>query len=52
MRIEQGVGQVKGVDFVRVDVEKRQAVIRYDSPETKLEIEAALNQIGYVPETD
>ena len=50
IRIEQAVGEINGVDFVSVDVEKKQAVIRYDSPSTKLEIEAVLAEIGYPPD--
>jgi copper ion binding protein len=52
MRIEQGVGEIEGVDFVGVDVEKKQALIRYDSPATKLEVETVLTEIGYTPEKD
>jgi copper chaperone CopZ len=51
MTIEREVGELSGVDSVSVDVETKQAVIKFDPPSTKAEIEALLTKIGYPPES-
>jgi copper chaperone len=49
--IEREVGKLAGVASVSVDVDTKQAVIIFDSPATKAEIEALLADIGYPPES-
>ena len=51
MTIERKVGKLAGVTSVNVDVDTKQAVIKFDSPATKAEIEALLAEIGYPPES-
>jgi len=51
MTIERAVGELSGVASVSVDVDTKQAVIKFDSPATKAEIEALLAEIGYAPES-
>jgi len=51
MTIEREVSELSGVASVSVDVGSKQAVIKFDSPATKVEIEALLAEIGYPPES-
>ena len=51
MTIERKVGKLAGVTSVNVDVDAKQAVIKFDSPATEAEIEALLAEIGYPPES-
>ena len=51
MRIERAVGELSGVAFVSVDVDTKQAVIKFNSPTTKAKIEVLLAEIGYPPES-
>ena len=50
MRIESKVGKLSGVGSVSVDVDAKQAVIKFTTPATEAEIEALLVEIGYPPE--
>ena len=50
MNIEREVGKLPGVTSVTVDVDAKMAIIKYDSPATKTEIETLLIEIGYPPE--
>jgi copper chaperone len=50
MNIEREVGKLHGVVSVTVDVDTKKAIIKYDSPATKTEIETLLIEIGYPPE--
>ena len=50
MTIERRVGALPGVASVSVDVDSKQAVILFESPATKAEIEALLAEIGYPPQ--
>ena len=50
MNIEREVGKLPGVASVTVDVAAKMAIIKYDSPTTKTEIETLLIEIGYPPE--
>lgn len=52
MTIERKVGEVAGVASVNVDVEAKQAVIKYSLPATKSEIETMLTKIGHPPMYD
>ena len=49
--IEREVSELVGVSSVSVDVDARQAVIRFESPTTEAEIEARLAEIGYPPQS-
>ena len=49
MTIERAVGELSGVAFVSVDVDTKQAVIKFGSPATKAKIEVLLAEIGYPP---
>ena len=51
MTIERKVGELSGVASVSVDVDAKQAIIKFDSPAIKAEIEALLAEIGYPPES-
>ena len=51
MMIERKVGELFGVASVGVDVDTKQAVIKFDSPATEAEIESLLAEIGYPPES-
>ena len=50
MNIEREVGKLSGVASVTVDVGAKKAIIKYDSPATKAEIEELLIEMGYPPE--
>ena len=50
LTIERKVGKLAGVGSVSVDVDAKQAVIKFGSPATEVEIEALLAEIGYPPE--
>ena len=47
MTIEREVGKLTGVASVSVDVDAKRAVIKFEPPTTKAEIEALLVEIGY-----
>jgi copper chaperone len=49
MTVERAVSEIKGVDSIQVDVENKQARVRFGSPATRSEIEAVLTEIGYPP---
>ena len=49
MNIEREIGKISGVASVTVDVEAKKAIIKYDSPATKTEIETLLIEMGYPP---
>ena len=49
MNIEREVGKLSGVTSVTVDVEAKKAIIKYNSPTTKIEIEKLLIEMGYPP---
>lgn len=49
MNIEREVGKLSGVVSVTVDVEAKNAIIKYDSPATEAEIETLLIESGYPP---
>ena len=51
MRIERKVGKLSGVGSVSVDVDAKQAVIKFVPPATEAEIIALLAEIGYPPES-
>ncbi|MGB3713338.1 MAG: cation transporter [Candidatus Promineifilaceae bacterium] len=51
MTVEQKVGELAGVASVRVDVEAKQAAIKFVPPSTETEIEELLAEIGYSPES-
>lgn len=51
MTIERKVSELSGIASVSVDVSAKQAIIKFDSPTTKVEIEALLAEIGYPPES-
>ena len=51
MTIEREVGKLAGVAFVSVNVDAKQAVIRFDAPATKAGIRALLAEIGYPAES-
>ena len=51
MTIEREVGVLSEVGSVSVDVDTKQAVIKFDSLSTKAKIEALLTKIGYPPES-
>lgn len=50
--IEARVAQVKGVSSVHVDVGSRRAVIGFDEPATKVELERVLSEMGYPVEAN
>jgi len=50
MKIEREIGKISGVASVSVDVDAKNAIIEYDSPATKSEIESSLIEIGYPSE--
>ena len=52
MTIERKVGELSGVASVSVDVDAKRAIIKFDPPTTKPEIEALLTGIGYPPQTE
>lgn len=47
--IERAVGAIDGVDSVRVEVENKSGIVRYNTPETRSDIETVLGEIGYPP---
>ena len=47
--IEVAVSKISGVASVQVDVDAKQAIIRYEAPATPAGIEAVLSEIGYPP---
>jgi copper chaperone len=49
--IERAVSKIPGVASAQVEVEARQAHIRYDEPATPAGIEAVLSEIGYPPDS-
>jgi len=49
MTIEQKVGELAGIASVNVDVAAKQAVIKYNPPATKSDIETLLTKIGHPP---
>ena len=51
MTIERKMGEIPGVASVQVYVDAKQAVIKFDSPVTKAEIETQLAAIGYPGES-
>ena len=51
MRIERKVGKLPGVGSVSVDVDAKQAVIKFSPPATEAEIKTQLAEIGYSPES-
>ena len=47
--IETAVRKISGVASVQVNVDEKQAIIRYEAPATSAGIEAVLSEIGYPP---
>ena len=50
MTIEREIGDLPGVASVNVNIDTQQAVIEFDLPATKDEIESILAEIGYPAE--
>lgn len=50
MTIERELGELKGIKSVEVDVDAKNALIRWDTPLTWDEIRKTLVEIGYPPE--
>ena len=50
MTIEREIGDLTGVASVNVDIDTQQAIIEFDLPATKDEIESMLTEIGYPAE--
>jgi copper chaperone len=51
MMIERKVGELSGVASISVNVDTKQAVIKFGAPATEAEIESLLAEIGYPPES-
>ncbi len=49
MTIERAVGEIRGVASVSVDVEAKRATVQFNSPATRADIEAVLEEIGHPP---
>lgn len=48
--IEDEVGSLGGVTFVKADVASRQVVVRWDAPADWEKISTLLHEIGYPPQ--
>lgn len=50
MTIERELGELEGIKEVKVDVDSKTALLRWDAPLTWDEIKKTLAEIGYPPE--